>query len=143
MSEIYVLEILRKMGLTLMFECHIEVRSLDIPFRVLSSAIFWIAVLTGSIVIRATEFEVFAGSFDVVIDHIDQNSATEQALLLEDLVDKIKFVANCLLLLFGELGLLSTLSTKTNSYAALVLEGCEDILEARKERLFFLLSIDH
>ena len=136
------LEIL-KMGLTLMFECHIEVRSLDIPFRVLSSAIFWIAVLTGSIVIRATEFEVFAGSFDVVIDHIDQNSATEQALLLEDLVDKIKFVANCLLLLFGELGLLSTLSTKTNSNAALVLEGCEDILEAREERLFFLLSIDH
>ena len=52
-------------------------------------------------------------------------------------------MTNGLLLLLSQLGFLSTLSTKTNSHATLVLEGCEDILETREKRLFFLLSIDH
>lgn len=80
--------------------------------------------------VNAAKLEVLARPLDIVVDHVDEDRAAEQALFLEDLVDQIKLVPNGLLLLLREWGLLSSLTPKTDRLAALDLEGGEDVLEA-------------
>lgn len=46
----------------------------------------------------ASEFEFFAGSRDIVVDHVDEDSTAEKALLLELAVDEVEFLPYRLLL---------------------------------------------
>ena len=90
--------------------------------------------------VNTAELEILARSFDIVVDHVDEDRAAEQTLFLEDLVDQVELVPDRLLLLFSELRLLGTLTTKTDCLTSLHLEGREHVLEAGEESL---LLLDH
>lgn len=80
--------------------------------------------------INATELEVFARPLDIVVDHVDEDRTAEQALLLQNRVNRVQLVPDCLLLLLGELRLLGALTTQPDSLTSLDLKGREHVLEA-------------
>ena len=95
------------------------------------SEIVRVTVLAQGVVsINATKLKVLTCPLDIVVNHVDKDSATEHALFLQDLVNQIKLVPNGLLLLLCELGLCSTLTAETNSLTTLDLEGRKDVLKA-------------
>lgn len=93
--------------------------------------------------VNVAEFKLAALALDVVVDHVDQDRAAEDALFLEKAVDQIKLVSNNLLLLIVELRFLRTFASKARRASSLDLEGREDVLETREHGLLFLLGVDH
>ena len=80
--------------------------------------------------VNATKLKVLASTLDIVVNHIDKDSAAEHALFLEDLVDQIKLVPNGLLLFLCELRLHRTFTTDTDGLTTFDLEGGKDVFEA-------------
>ena len=65
-------------------------RSLDLPLRVSGSEVFAVSILAqAAFAINVAELEVLAGPLDIIVDHIDEDGATEDALFLQDLVDQV------------------------------------------------------
>lgn len=61
--------------------------------------------------LNIAEFEVFARPLNVVVDHVNQDSAAENTLFLKEAIDQVQLVSNRDLLLFSKLWLLSTVSS--------------------------------
>ena len=121
--------------------------SINFPLDVLRAEIIWPTILAQRVdsPIDIAELKLLASPGNVVINHVDQDSPAEDALLLQQAIDQVKLVADGLLLLLSQLWLLRTFSADASSRASLDLERSEDVLEARQERLLFLLvsSVDH
>ena len=97
--------------------------SLNFPVGVLDAQVVGPAVLAQPVAaLHAAKLELLARPGYVIVYHVDQDCAAEQALLLELSVDKVKLLTNGLLLLIGELGLRSTFAANTGLNAALDLE---------------------
>ena len=91
--------------------------------------------------VDASELEVPALSFNVVVNHVDQDGTAEETFFLEHDVDVVELVANSLVLLLGQLGFHGAFAAKTTNDTSLDLEGREDVLEAGEERFLFLLRV--
>ena len=118
--------------------------SLNLPVSVSRSEIVGVTILAKSIgTVNVTELKVLAGALDIVVDHVNEDSTAEQALLLQDLIDQVELVANGLLLLLSELRLGLAFTTESASYTSLDGERLEHVREASKKGLLFLLIVDH
>ena len=93
--------------------------------------------------LNIAKLEVLACTLDIVVDHVDEDRAAKQTLLLQNLVDQVKLVPDRLLLLFCELRLLGTSATQAACLATLDLERREHVLEAREQTFLLLLSATH
>ena len=118
--------------------------SLNLPVSVSRSEIVGVTILAKSIgTVNVTELKVLAGALDIVVDHVNEDSTAEQALLLQDLIDQVELVANGLLLLLSELRLGLAFATESASYTSLDGERLEHVSEASQKGLLFLLIVDH
>ena len=112
--------------------CSLLFESFNFPFEIVRSDIVRVIVLAqGVFSVNVAKLKVLACPLNIVVDHVNKDRATEQALFLKDLVDQIKLVPDGLFLLLRELGLLSPLTAETNGLTSLDLEGGKDVLEAR------------
>ena len=118
--------------------------SLNLPVSVSRSEIVGVTILAKSIgTVNVTELKVLAGALDIVVDHVNEDSTAEQALLLQDLIDQVELVANGLLLFLSELRLGLAFTTESASYTSLDGERLEHVREASQKGLLFLLIVDH
>ena len=71
---------------------------------------------------NASKFVLFTGSCYIVVDHIDKYTTAEKTFFLEQAVNHIQLVPDCLLLLIRKLGLLGAFTTEAGYTTAFDLE---------------------
>lgn len=71
---------------------------------------------------NASKFVLFTGSCYIVVDHIDKYTTAEKTFFLEQAVNHIQLVPDCLLLLIRKLRLLGTFTTEAGYTTALDLK---------------------
>jgi len=80
--------------------------------------------------LNASKFVLFAGSCYIVIDHINKDTAAEKTFFLEQAVNHIQLVPDCLLLLVRKLRLLGAFTTEARRTTALDLERSKHVFES-------------
>ena len=91
--------------------------------------------------LNIAKLEVLAGPLNIVVYHVDEDGSAENALLLQQAVNQVQLVTNCLLLLLGQLGFLGAVAGKAGGDATFDLERAEDVLETGQKRLLFFLRV--